>query len=904
VSCGGDSPSQPQPTLVLNLTPSSATLNQGDSVAVTGTATAGGTFTGGVTVTLEGWPSGLTASLGAIVPAGANSAVTMILHVATNMPAGVYPLTIRAAGSGITADATFTLTVVAVSAYTLSVPLDTITLAQGTNGNRNVSLSRINFAGNVALAAENLPTGVTAAFAPNPTGTNASVLTLTVGGSVAPGTYNLTIRGTATGLADRTDGLTLTVFAPIVPAFTIDASPDTLTISQGGNANTTVSIARVNGHTASVNFDLPGAPSGISASFAPHPASGASTTATVQVGVGVAPGGYDVTIRGQDGAIAARTTNIHVIVTAAPAYTLDPTPDTITLERSSQGQVTIAIARTNFAGAITLSVLNAPTGVTSAFDTSPTSGNSSTLTLTVGASVALGTHALTLRGVATGLSDRDVPITLIVTQAVGFTIGSLADLTIQQGQSGERKVVITRTGGFTGSVSFVVSTNTPDLTASVNPTSTTGDTVTVTATAALTHPVSTSFVTVTASASGEPDVMRSLDVNVTAGPQSGNVILDFQLCSPGQTPVWLAARDGNGAWFRVTNVNNRYQFDIQQSTAGVAWATGGSQSRVQVMFLTQAEILGNGYIDNCAGTTPAGTTATFTLAGLAGQAAEQSLIAVGGRFRMDAANASGRTLTNVPLGTYDVVGVIESFAVPGTGRVYIRRAQAIAANQNLGTIDVALSNTANVSVADTATITIGNLGDDDPPSALVNFLTSTASNQCLVNNWQLAPVVTAGTFKAFGVPASARVGTDYHEVVGYSFDRANHTRTVTERFQSMVARTVNLGAELAGATISVLSAPFKRLEVALTMPAEYNGVSSFSYVAGTKVALVMGTSAYFASTSQTLTMPDLSGLSGWDNNWVPAPGDQVSWTVLGNGSTGQCAEGARTVTSQLTGVQP
>jgi hypothetical protein len=903
-SCGGGDPAQPQPTLVINLSPTSATLNQGDSISVTGTATAGGTFTGGVTASIVGWPTGLTASLGPIIPAGANSSVTLVLHVATDMPAGVYPLTIRASGSGITADATFTLTVVAVSTYGLAVAPDTITLPQGTSGNRNVTLSRINFTSAVTLSAENLPTGVTASFAPNPAPASASTLTLNVGASVTPGTYNLTIRGVATGLADRTDGLQLTVTAVAGPAYTIDATPDTVTIDQGANGVTTVSIARVNGHTAAVDFDLVSPPTGISGSFAPDPSSGASSTLTVGVGIGVAPGGYDLTIRGQDGVIAARTTTMHVIVTPAPAYTVDLTPDTITLEQSSQGKVAMAIARTNFTGAVTFSVLNAPAGVTSAFNANPTTASTDSLTLSVGSGVAVGTYNLTVRGVATGLTDRNVPLVLIVTVPVGFTIGSLADLTVQQGQSGQRKVVITRTGGFTGNVSFVVSTNNPELTASVSPTSTTGDTVTVTATASLVLPVSTWMVTVTASATGEPDVQRFMDVNVTAAPQSGNVILDFSMCTADQLPIWLAAQDGGGAWTRVTNVSNTFQFNVAQSTAGVAWATqNGAATRVQVMYLTQAEVLGNGYIDNCAAA-PTGTTASFTLSNLyTTQGSEQFRISVGGGSASFASNGSGKTVPNVRLGTYDVVGLVSKPLVPDSQRVYIRRGQAIAASQNLGTIDVALANATNVALVDTATITIGNLGDDDPPFGSMEFLTGTASNMCLANTWQPSPTVVGNTFKAYGVPASKRVSTDFHQVGITSFDRG-HQRTVSERFAALAARTVNLGAELPAPTITANAGPFKRLQAALTMPSEYNMLSSFWYVGGTKTAMVMATYGFFASTSQTLAMPDLSGVSGWDNNWVPAPSDVVSWFLVGQGSTGQCAEGARTVTSQVNGVQP
>ena len=65
------------------------------------------------------------------------------------------------------------------------------------------------FTGSVNLVATGLPSGVTAAFATNPT-TGSSILTLTASASATAGTSNITITGTS-GTLTATTTISLTV---------------------------------------------------------------------------------------------------------------------------------------------------------------------------------------------------------------------------------------------------------------------------------------------------------------------------------------------------------------------------------------------------------------------------------------------------------------------------------------------------------------------------------------------------------------------------------------------------------------------------------------------------------------------------------------------------------------------
>ena len=128
--------------------------------------------------------------------------------------------------------------------YDLSLSSAALTIVQGGNSPTTVTINRTNFTGAVTLSLGSAPAGVTGSFNPAaPTG-NSSTLTVTVAGSVAPGVYNLTVDGTSSA-GNRSTALTLTVTAA-APDYALSLNPAALTINQGGNAPTTVTITRIN----------------------------------------------------------------------------------------------------------------------------------------------------------------------------------------------------------------------------------------------------------------------------------------------------------------------------------------------------------------------------------------------------------------------------------------------------------------------------------------------------------------------------------------------------------------------------------------------------------------------------------------------------------------------------------
>src|SRR5208337_3699990 len=94
--------------------------------------------------------------------------------------------------------------------YTLSASPRTLSVVQGNSVSSTITVNPLNgFSGSVNLTASGLPSGVTAAFVPNPT-TSTSTLTLTASATAALGTATITINGTSGTLSGSTT-LSLTV---------------------------------------------------------------------------------------------------------------------------------------------------------------------------------------------------------------------------------------------------------------------------------------------------------------------------------------------------------------------------------------------------------------------------------------------------------------------------------------------------------------------------------------------------------------------------------------------------------------------------------------------------------------------------------------------------------------------
>ena len=350
--------------------------------------------------------------------------------------------------------------------FTFSITPTALSLAQGQSGQVTATLTRTGgFAGAVAGTVEGVPAGVSITPLSIPAGSNSAQATVSVGATVAAGVYPITIRGNATGIAQKTLTVTLTVTAVAAPTLAIVVSPNALSVQAGAQGSATATITRGGGFAGAVTLAVTGAPAGMAVT-SPAIAAGATTSAmSVDVGAAVAAGTYALTVRATGTGVTDATATLTVAVTAAPVPTvgLAIAPTAITVGLGAQGTSQATITRGGgFTGAVTLSVTGAPAGVTFLSPTIATGATTSTITVSVGAAVAPGAYPLTVRANGTGVTEASAVLTLTVVAPADYTVALAPNtLTIAPAAQGNSTINITRSGGFAGSLTFALQAAAP-----------------------------------------------------------------------------------------------------------------------------------------------------------------------------------------------------------------------------------------------------------------------------------------------------------------------------------------------------------------------------------------------------------------------------------------------------------
>jgi uncharacterized membrane protein len=326
----------------------------------------------------------------------------------------------------------------------------------------------------VSLSAGGQPAGTTVGLSPaSVTAGGSSTLTVNVGATTAPGTYTITVTGTGAS-ATHTTTVGLTVTSAPTSDFAIAASPSTLSIVQGGNAGSTISTAVTNGSAQTVGLSASGQPVGTTVSFGPASVTaGSSSTMTVNVGAGTVPGSYTITVTGT-GTNATHTTTVGVTVTAAPApdFSLSASPGSLSAPQGGGGSSTISTAVTSGAAqTVSLSASGQPAGTSVGFNpASVTAGDSSVMTVNVGASTVPGAYTITVTGTGTG-TTHTTTVGLTVTPA-DFSIGaSPSSLTIALGATDASTISTAVTSGAPQTVNLSASGQPAGTTVSFSPAS-------------------------------------------------------------------------------------------------------------------------------------------------------------------------------------------------------------------------------------------------------------------------------------------------------------------------------------------------------------------------------------------------------------------------------------------------
>ena len=300
----------PAPDFSISGSPGSQTVTAGAGTSYTVTITPSGGFTGSVSLSVSGLPSGAS---GTFTPNPAISSSTLNITTSSSTPAGTSTVTITGTSGSLTHTTTVSLTVNVPPDFSLAATPSSQSVTAGTGASYTVNIiASGGFSGGVTLNASGFPSGVTVGFSPNPAA-NSSSMTVTTTASTAAGTYTLTITGTS-GTLSHTTTVSLTVNVPSSGNFSMSASPGSLTLKSGQSGSYTINVSPSGGFTGSVNLTLSGCPTNTTCTLSPSTvnitgASAASSQLTV-VNNGAVRNSYTLTITGKS---AANPSLIHTV---------------------------------------------------------------------------------------------------------------------------------------------------------------------------------------------------------------------------------------------------------------------------------------------------------------------------------------------------------------------------------------------------------------------------------------------------------------------------------------------------------------------------------------------------------------------------------------------------------------
>lgn len=805
--------------------------------------------------------------------------------------------------------------------FTIAVNPGVLTVAQGGSGQVTVTLTRTEgFSGSVSFTVQGAPAGVTGSVTGIGGGaTSTGAVTVNVGATVAPGVYNLVLRAAASGLAERTAQVTLTVTAS--GGFSLATTLPGVTVAQGGTGTGTVTLARTGSFNGAVALTVSGVPAGVTAVLEPATIAAGTTTADLDFTVGqtVAAGVYPLVITGAASGLPNATVNFALTVAqGAGSFTLSAAPAVLEIQQGAEGQTTVTVARTGgFTGAVSLALTGTSAGIAATFTPAviPAGATTSQVTITVPpvagapapgdevpAATPLGDYPLVITGSAEGLPNATANVLVSVSPAPGgsFTMQIAPNsATLQAGNSAQSTLTITRTAPFVGGVSFNVTGLPANATASFAPIAIAAGGTTTQVTMHTSTAVVPGVYPLTITGIGDgvniPDATTSYTLTVTAPPAPGAIA--FQFCDPATAPLWFAYQDGIGIgpWIVVAPAPaNTYSVDLSGS-GGVAWVEpdGNGGFHTQVIYSSRPGILELADA-NCART--GGKTVTGTVSGLG--LTDQALISLGTSGSAATFAVPGYTINRVPAGNRTLIASRSSITLPSivytTNKVVLRRNQNIADGGIIPLINFDAEGFAPVF----HDLTVNNL---------LGWVNVSSTQYFTDNGGSSGSLVATGSGATFpSIPGAQQVAGDFHYLTATAFPDLLNTaqlRSVGRFFFAGAAQSLTLGPVLSTPTVTDAGgAGYARLQVTGTVQSNYNRFMSLTYSQTGRSATVEMTGSPFVTgggPSYLMAFPNFSGLPGWMDSWMPATGIQATWTLFGQGWDGNALIGGEVTEGEL-----
>ena len=383
----------------VDVNPSTLEVAQGKSGTYAVTISTVG-YSGNVNLQLSGLPSGATYSFSPSsgVPPF-NSILT--INVGSDTQEGTYTLTIKAVGTGVSAQKTVKLKVKG-GMFTLSLASPSIPLQQGETKQVQLVVNPVGeYSKKVTISFQNVPNGVSVKANPVQVYPGSVVIvTVSVSEDATPGLYHITIKGT--GEDGKIDTTTLDLTITEVPfEFSISASPPSATVTQGERVSTTIEITLTSGHPKPVSISVSGLPSGTYAL--------SSTSITppdeviLRIDTSTLSGSYTVTITATGDGVSKSTQFILDVKEKPPFdFNLIVTPTTINMKQGETASIAIQVEVTGGEPEeVTLSVTGLPSEASYTLSPSKLTPPG-TATLIIDAGSAKGTFTIIIKAKSSG----------------------------------------------------------------------------------------------------------------------------------------------------------------------------------------------------------------------------------------------------------------------------------------------------------------------------------------------------------------------------------------------------------------------------------------------------------------------------------------------------------------------
>ena len=322
----------------------------------------------------------------------------------------------------------------------------------------------------VTLSTPNPPAGLTASVSPTenvPSFTAA--LLVSIGASVTPGTFSITVRGTSSGGAvfEATTSLT------VKPSdFNISLSPSDQGTMRGQTAYYQVNVTTTSSHTPAIDLAVINLPSGMQAVLSKtHAVANFSATLAVTVTSTAAPGEHLIIVRGQSGDLTNYgAANLFVIL---PDFTVTATPGSTAVSQGESATFTIHVqtAGSPYTSVVSLTV-TPPAGKEITASVTPDSSYlnfSATMIVTTSSNTPTGTYVISIAASGSdGISHQTIVTLTVGSSSFSVTI-TPATKSVYQGETAQFTVSVEKTGVFSGSVTLTAAEASGEMSPAVGP---------------------------------------------------------------------------------------------------------------------------------------------------------------------------------------------------------------------------------------------------------------------------------------------------------------------------------------------------------------------------------------------------------------------------------------------------